>query len=402
MNSKSNIGILLPLAERMRPKKIEEFVGQEEIMADNSFLWEVIKSDQVPSLIFWGPPGSGKTTLANVIAHQTKSNFFVLSAVNSGKKDLQVIVEKAEAMQRLGQKNILFIDEIHRWNKAQQDALLPWVEKGIIILIGATTENPSFTINSALVSRCRVVVLQKLSEENITSIIVRALNDYKKSNINIVISDEAMKWLASASNGDARMALNTLEICIAQRKEISVELIKKVLQKSYLQYDRDGEEHYNIISALHKSMRGGDADAAVYWLGRMLEGGEDPLYVARRLIRFAAEDIGLVDNFAIVLANTVYDVCHKIGMPECNVHLTQCVVYLAKAKKSILCYQTYGKVRQDVERYGNLPVPLHLRNAPTKLMKELNYGKGYKYTPLEDSAEQTYLPEKLKGKKYIK
>jgi len=402
MSQNQNIYTGAPLAERMRPTNLDEFVGQTEIMAENSFLKEVIKHDQVPSLIFWGPPGSGKTTLANIIAHQTKSNFHVLSAVTSGKKELMAVVEQARAMKNLGQKNILFIDEIHRWNKAQQDALLPWVEKGVITLIGATTENPSFTVNSALVSRCRVVVLEKLSEANIGEIIRRALMYYDGVGQKLDVSDEVINWLAGLSNGDARMALNTLEICASQGEKITIELVKQVLQKSHLQYDRNGEEHYNIISALHKSMRGGDADAAVYWLGRMLEGGEDPLYVARRLIRFASEDIGLADNFAVVLANTVYDVCHKLGMPECNVHLTQCVIYLAKAKKSILCYQTYGRVKQDVAEYGNLPVPLHLRNAPTKLMKDLNYGKDYKYTPLEDSSRQAYLPDKLKNRKYIK
>jgi len=397
--SSPNIGT--PLAERMRPENIDEFVGQEEIMAADSFLRQAIAGDQVPSLIFWGPPGSGKTTLANIIAKQTKSNFHILSAVSSGKKDLQVIVEQAQAMQRLGQKNILFIDEIHRWNKAQQDALLPWVEKGVITLIGATTENPSFTVNSALVSRCRVMVLEKLTEENLREIISRAIDYYRQGGRGLKIDNEVVNWLASLSNGDARMALNTLEICVSQGQPITKELIKQVLQKSHLQYDRDGEEHYNIISALHKSMRGGDANAAVYWLGRMLEGGEDPLYVARRLIRFASEDIGLADNFALVLANTTYDVCHKLGMPECNVNLTQCVIYLARAKKSILCYQGYKKVQRDVQEYGNLPVPLYLRNAPTELMKDLNYGKDYKYTPLEDSSQQTYLPDKLKGRKYL-
>lgn len=385
----------------MRPKNITEFIGQEKIMSDNSFLFKAISDDQIPSMVFWGPPGSGKTTLANIIATQTKSNFYVLSAVNSGKKDLRLIVEQAKANQNLGQRNILFIDEIHRWNKAQQDALLPWIEKGLLILIGATTENPSFTLNSALVSRCRVIVLEKLSEESISEIIKRAVKYLSENNRRLKISEEVIGFLANLSNGDARMALNTLEICVGLGKEITKDLIKQVLQKSHLQYDRNGEEHYNIISALHKSMRGGDISASVYWLARMLEAGEDPLYIARRLIRFASEDIGVVDNFALVLANTTYDVCHKLGMPECNVNLTQCVVYLARAKKSILCYQAYKRAKKDVEEFGNLPVPLHLRNAPTKLMKDLNYGKDYKYTPLEDSSGQTYLPEELKNRKYF-
>jgi putative ATPase len=380
---------------------LADFIGQQKLMDDESFLAKAIESDKVPSMVLWGPPGSGKTTLANIVVKHTRSNIFILSAVSSGKKDLMEVIKQAVEAGRLGQKTILFVDEIHRWNKAQQDALLPWVEKGVIILIGATTENPSFSLISALISRCRVMVLEKLSEKNLKLILKRALNYLIEEKIEVKIDDDAIDFLANLSNGDARMALNTLEICVQSGDKISVDLIKKVLQKSHLQYDRNGEEHYNIISALHKSMRGGDGNAAVYWLGRMLEAGEDPLYIARRLIRFASEDIGLVDNFAVVLANTTYDVCHKIGMPECNVNLTQCVLYLSRAKKSVLCYQVYNQVKKDVEKYGNLPVPLHLRNAPTKLMKDLNYGKDYKYTPLEDSSEQTYLPEELKGRKYF-
>ncbi|MFA4930806.1 MAG: replication-associated recombination protein A [Patescibacteria group bacterium] len=387
-----------PLAEKIRPTTLGDFIGQEHLIEKNSFIKNAIENDQLPSIILWGPPGTGKTTLANIIANQTKSNFHKLSAVHSGKKDLKLIIDQARQDQNLGQKTILFIDEIHRWNKAQQDALLPFVENGTITLIGATTENPSFTLNSALVSRSRVIVLNKLSKDNLVTIINRAL---KKANTNIEIDNETIDFLANFSNGDARMALNTLETCLNQHEAITIDLIKQILQKTHLQYDRNGDEHYNIISALHKSLRGGDPHAAVYWLARMIEAGEDPLYIARRLIRFASEDIGLVDNFALILANTTYEVCHKIGLPECNVNLTHCVLYLAKAKKSILCYQTYQQAQKDVNQHGNLPVPLHLRNAPTKLMKDLNYGKDYKYTPLEDSSNQTYFPDKLKDRKYF-
>ena len=296
----------------------------------------------------------------------------------------------------MGCKTVLFIDEIHRWNKAQQDALLPQVENGTLILIGATTENPSFEVISALLSRARVFVLQRLGEEDIEKILKRALQKIQKK-----VKADVLKMIARFSNGDARMALNTLEACLSQKMEVTEELVKKVLQKSHLLYDKSGEEHYNIISALHKSMRGGDADAAVYWLARMIEGGEDPLYIARRLVRFASEDIGLANNTALLLANAVFDACHKLGYPECNVHLAQCVVYLAKSKKSVAAYLAYGKAKEDVEKWGNLPVPLHIRNAPTKLMKDLKYGQGYKYTPLEDSSSQEYLPKELKGKKYL-
>lgn len=388
----------IPLAERIRPQKLAEFIGQEHLIEHDSFLKKSIDNDHLPSIILWGPPGTGKTTLANIIANQTRSNFHKLSAVHSGKKDLKIIIDQAKSNHNLGQKTILFIDEIHRWNKAQQDALLPFVEDGTITLIGATTENPSFTLNSALLSRSRVLVLNKLSPDNITIIIKQALSSIPSD---VDIDEETICFLAELSNGDARMALNTLEACINQKRKITPKLIKQILQKTHLQYDRGGEEHYNIISALHKSMRGGDPHASIYWLARMLEAGEDPLYIARRLIRFASEDIGLVDNFALILANTTHEVCHKIGMPECNVNLTQCVIYLAKAKKSIFCHQTYQQAQKDVNKHGNLPVPLHLRNAPSKLMKDLNYGKNYKYTPLEDSSNQTYFPDKLKDRKYF-
>ena len=353
-----------PLADRMRPKTLEDFFGQEELVGENSLLRSAIATDSVFSMILWGPPGSGKTTLAAVIANQTHSDFIKLSAVESGVKELRAIVERAQQNQRLGTKTILFIDEIHRWNKSQQDGLLPHVETGTITLIGATTENPSFEVNSALISRMRVFVLHRLTEEHLQSILKHALTD--------------------KVNG-----LGALKVKI---EEPVIALIANLM------YDRAGEEHYNIISALHKSMRGGDGHAAMYWLVRMLEAGEDPTYIARRLLRFAAEDVGLADPFALVLAESVFEACQKIGMPECNVHLSELVIYLSKTKKSVAAY---GKAKADVEQFGNLPVPLHIRNAPTKLMKELNYGKGYKYTPLEDSKDQEYLPDELKGRKYF-
>lgn len=392
-----------PLADRMRPEKLEDFFGQEELVGKDSFLRKAIQEDAVPSMIFWGPPGSGKTTLASIIAKQTKSEFVKLSAVSSGKKDLMAIIEKAEQGKRLKIKTILFIDEIHRWNKAQQDALLPSVEKGILSLIGATTENPSFEINSALVSRTRVFVLNKLEPEDIFKILNKAIKDKDRGlgNQKININKKNIELISNLANGDARMALNTLEACVSQNKKIDEELVKQVLQKSHLMYDKQGEEHFNIISALHKSMRGGDANAATYWLARMLAGGEDPLYIARRLVRFASEDIGLINNTALVLANATFEACHKIGMPECNVILTHCVIYLSNSKKDITAYNACKKAQADVEEYGNLPVPLHLRNASTNLMKDLGYGKNYKYTPLEDDTNQQYLPDKLKNKKYI-
>jgi putative ATPase len=392
-----------PLSDRMRPETLEQFFGQEELIGEKSFLRQAINKDAVPSMILWGPPGSGKTTLAHIIAKQTKAEYMKLSAVDSGLKELREIAERAEQNNRLGLKTILFIDEIHRWNKKQQDALLPKVEKGVLILIGATTENPSFEVNSALISRCRVFVLKKLSSSDIEKIINQALEDKNRglALLKLKIKKEVIKLIANLANGDARMALNTLEAASKQNKKITEDLIKQVLQKSHLQYAKTGEEHYNIISALHKSMRGGDADASVYWLARMLEGGEDPIYVARRLVRFASEDIGLANNTALLLANAVFDACHKLGMPECSVHLSQCVIYLAKSKKNISAYAAYSKAKADVEEFGNLPVPLHLRNAPTKLMKELGYSKGYKYTPMQDSSNQEYFPEELKKRKYV-
>ncbi len=366
---------------------------------------KAIEDDKIPSLIFWGPPGTGKTTLARIIAQKTKADFVQLSAVSSGKKELFKIIETAQKNNRLGQKTILFIDEIHRWNKAQQDALLPFVESGLIILIGATTENPSFEVNSALLSRSRVLVFEKLSQKDLKNILNKVL---EKLGIDIKIEKEAKEFLLNFSNGDARAMLNTLEICLQHSKQnskrskkIDLALVKEVFQKQHLLYDKNGQQHYELISALHKSMRGGNPHAALYYLARMLEGGEDPLYIARRLVRFAAEDVGLADNHALVLANAVFEACRNLGMPECEVHLAQAVIYLAKTKKSILAYEALGKAKQDVKNFGNLPVPLYLCNAPTKLMKDLGFGKNYKYTPKEDDSGQEYFPEKLKGRKYF-
>ena len=393
----------IPLAERMRPAKLEHFFGQQHLVGPDGFLRKAIEHDSVPSMILWGPPGTGKTTLASIIANETKAVFVKLSGVSSGKQDLTAVIARANENKLFAKKTILFIDEIHRWNKAQQDALLPHVERGTVTLIGATTENPSFEVISALISRSRVLVLHKLQAGDIEQIIKRALVDQSNGfgGQGIQISDEIIMHLSKLANGDARMALNTLQAAAEQSLTITPDIIKNVLQKSHLYYDKTGEEHYNIISALHKSMRGGDANAALYWLARMLEGGQDPIYLARRLLRFASEDVGLADNFAMVLANATFDACHKLGMPECNVHLAQLVVYLARAKKSVSAYFAYAKAKKDVETFGNLPVPLHLRNAPTKLMQELGYAKGYKYTPDEDSSDQQYLPKELKARKYL-
>ncbi|MFA5754915.1 MAG: replication-associated recombination protein A [Candidatus Paceibacterota bacterium] len=394
----SNFNLNNPLADRMRPKNLDNFLGQEEIIGEKKLLREAIKADNVPSMIFWGPPGTGKTTLALIIAEKTNSEFLRISAVSSGLKDLREIIEKAKINQRLGKRTILFIDEIHRWNKTQQDALLPHIENGLITLIGATTENPSFEVRGALLSRARVFVFKQLDKESIEKIIKRALKTTSAK-----MNKKSVGFLADISNGDARTALNVLEYASSVSKQIDIDLIKEAAQKTSLIYDKNGEEHYNIISALHKSMRGSDADASLYWLARLVEGGEDPLYIGRRLIRFAAEDIGLANSRALELAVSVYNACHFIGYPECNVILAEAVVYMAKCKKSNELYIAYGKVAEDVRKTGNLPVPLHLRNATTKLMDEIGYGKGYKYSPEHNYKEnQEYMPEKLKNKKYLK
>ena len=406
-----------PLADRMRPGKLEDFLGQDEIIGKGKLLRQAVESDNLPSIIFWGPPGSGKTTLAFIIAKQTKSEFIRFSAVTSGLKDLRSVIKKARENEIENKKTILFIDEIHRWNKSQQDALLPHVEQGIITLIGATTENPSFEVRGALLSRCRVFVLKQLTKEHIIDIIKRTLDNKEKGlgKLKVKIDERAINILAQMSNGDARTALNVLEYItsppvtlLIRRGEqgerlITLDTIKEAFQKSYLIYDKGGEEHYNIISALHKSMRGFDPDAALYWLARMVEAGENPLYIARRIVRFASEDIGLANSRALEQAVACYQACHFIGMPECNVILAQAVVYMAKCKKSNDLYVAYNKAAQDVQARGNLPVPLHIRNAPTGLMKDLGYGKNYKYSPDFDyNEEQEYMPKELKGKNYLK
>ena len=403
------------LADRMRPRNFEEFFGQDEIVGEGKLLRRLIETDELSSIIFWGPPGTGKTTLAKIIAAKTKSRFVEISAVMGGKEELRGAVAEAEKKLAESVRTVLFIDEIHRWNKAQQDALLPYVEKGTVILIGATTENPSFEIIGALLSRSRVFILKSLDEKNISDIIKQALADKDRGlgRLKIIISDDSIALLASLSGGDARAALNGLEVAAVSLRapkgrgnpseiKITAENIKEALQKTNLIFDKKGEEFYNIISALHKSMRGSDADAALYWLARMLEGGADPLYIARRVLRFASEDIGMANGEALIQANAAYDACHKIGYPECSVHLAQAVVYCAKSKKSNLLYTAYEKAAGDARATSHLGVPIHLRNAPTKFMKEIGYGKDYKYSPKYDyKEEQEYMPPELKNKKYL-
>jgi putative ATPase len=395
----------------LRPEKLEDFLGQEEVVGEGKLLRKLIETDEVPSMILWGPPGCGKTTLARIIAESTGSVFVSFSAVTSGVAELRIIIKAAEDRRKYHQqKTILFIDEIHRWNKSQQDALLPHVENGLVTLIGATTENPSFEVNSALLSRCRVFVFKSLEPKDIFILLKRALVDPVNGlgNLKIKVTDKVLNQLANLSVGDARNALNALEFAVksqVNKKEIKIdgELIKEALQKSYLLYDRAGEQHYNIISVLHKSLRGSDADAAIYWLARMIEAGDDPLYIARRLVRFASEDVGLANSLALNQAVAGYQACQFIGLPECNVILAQVVVYLAKCKKSNQLYTAYLEAQKDAQATSHLAVPLHLRNAPTKLMKNLNYGKGYKYSPdFSYQEDQEYLPAEIKDKKYFK
>ena len=373
-----------PLAARLRPETIEEYVGQEHLLGRGRVLRRMIEQDRISSMIFWGPPGVGKTTLAQIIARMTQSAFINFSAVTSGIKEIRVVMEKAEKNRQIGQRTIVFVDEIHRFNKAQQDAFLPFVEKGSIILIGATTENPSFEVNGALLSRCRVFVLQPLSADDLTEMLHHALQSPRGfGGQKIEIAEDLLRLIANFANGDARSALSTLEMVVlnGDLKDDTVVVTKEILEqcisKKSLLYDKNGEEHYNLISALHKSMRNSDPDAAVYWLARMLEAGEDPLYVARRVTRFASEDVGMADPRALEIAVAAYQACHFIGMPECTVHLTEAVVYMSLAPKSNAMEVAYNTARVDALNMIAEPVPLVIRNAPTKLMKNLNYGKGY-------------------------
>lgn len=402
-----------PLADRMRPLTLDEFVGQKHLVGKGKVLREIIENDRLNSIIFWGPPGSGKTTLAKIIASKTRSKFISFSAVTSSIKQIKEIMKVASFnLSEHGTRTILFIDEIHRFNKAQQDAFLPFVEKGTIILIGATTENPSFEVNSALLSRTKTFVLDKLSEEDIKTLIKRALADGERGlgSYNIKISDDTVDFIARFSDGDARIAYNILELVVstypdkAKRRtmEISTPLVENVIQKKALLYDKNGEEHYNIISALHKSLRGSDPDAAVYWTVRMLESGEDPLYIIRRMVRFASEDVGLADPNALQVAISAKQSFEFIGPPEGYLAIIEAAVYLALAPKSNSLYKTYKKVRTDVEEYGSLPVPYHIRNAPTRLMKDIGYGRGYKYAHDYNGAVvgQNHLPDRLLSKRY--
>lgn len=378
---------MVPLATRLRPSSLEEFAGQEHLLGKGKILRQLIEKDQISSMIFWGPPGVGKTTLASIIAGRTKAEFINFSAVTSGIKEIRSVMEAAEMSRRMGRKTLLFVDEIHRFNKAQQDAFLPYVEKGSIILIGATTENPSFEVNAALLSRCRVFVLKALGEEDILRLLKHALESPKGFGMQRVqIEEPQLLAIASFANGDARTALNTLEMVVLNGEiladgtiHVTKEGMEQCISRKSLLYDKTGEEHYNLISALHKSMRNSDPDAAIYWMCRMLEGGEDPLYIARRLIRFASEDVGMADSRALQVAVAAYQACHFLGMPECDVHLTHAVVYLAMAPKSNTLYTACEECKSDVKERRAEPVPLVLRNAPTSLMKELNYGKGYEY-----------------------
>ena len=400
-----------PLPARLRPQTIDEIVGQQHLLGPGKVLRRIIEQDMVSSMIFWGPPGVGKTTLANVIANHTRAKFINFSAVTSGIREIRAVMQQADDNRRFGEKTIVFVDEIHRFNKAQQDAFLPFVEKGSIILIGATTENPSFEVNGALLSRCKVFVLKALSTEEITALLDRAIRDPRGfGDQKIHIAPEVLELIARFANGDARTALSTLEMAVLNGESsgdtttVTAETVEQCTSRKSLLYDKNGEEHYNLISALHKSMRNSDPDAAVYWLSRMLEAGEDPLYIARRLTRFASEDVGLADPRALELTVAAYQACHFIGMPECSVHLTQAVVYLSLAPKSNALYVAYETAKKDALKQLSEPVPLHIRNGVTKLMREVGYGKGYQYAhDTEDKlTDMRCLPDSLLGREYYR
>ena len=401
-----------PLASRTRPDTLDGFVGQKHLIGEGKVLRNLIEKDQVTSMIFWGPPGVGKTTLARIIAGKTRSSFIDFSAVTSGIKEIKTVMEQAEKNRSMGIRTILFVDEIHRFNKAQQDAFLPYVEKGSIILIGATTENPSFEINSALLSRCKVFVLKALTAEELAELLAAVVKSPKGfGNQHVQISKEQLFFIANFANGDARTALNTLEMAVLNGEldrsgtlSVPNQVLEQCTNKKSLLYDKKGEEHYNLISALHKSMRNSDPDAAVYWLARMLEAGEDPLYVARRLIRFASEDIGIADPQALTQVVAAYQACHFIGMPECTLNLTQAVVYMAMAPKSNSIYRAYEEAKEDAGTMMAEPVPLQIRNAPTRLMADLHYGEGYVYAheTKDKIAAMDCLPASLKGREYYR
>lgn len=398
-----------PLAARLRPETLDEYVGQTHLVGKNGILRRLIENDSISSMIFWGPPGVGKTTLAQIIAHTTRSRFIEFSAVTSGIKEIREVMKQADTSSQYGQRTIVFVDEIHRFNKAQQDAFLPFVEKGSIILIGATTENPSFEINSALLSRCKVFVLKALTAEDIQSLLKRALTSPKGfGGQRIVIADDLLGAIAEFANGDARTALSTLEMAVLNGEEVNgtttvtKEIVEQCTSRKSLLYDKHGEEHYNLISALHKSMRNSDPDAAVYWLARMLESGEDPIYIARRVTRFAAEDVGLADPRALEIAVAAFTACRLIGVPECNVHLTEAVIYMALAPKSNAMETAYLTARKDALEHLAEPVPLVIRNAPTSLMKDIGYGKGYQYAHdyKDKLTTMQCLPDSLKDRTY--